>query len=105
MEVHYFSADMAADAANRAEDERFLNDPAGVLGAPAISALERVRDMLGLDYAGIDFAIDRAGNVVVFEAKRDDDRVAAAAGCRWDYRREPTARVIEAVRKMLLPVQ
>ena len=26
--VHYFSADMAADAANRAEDERFLADPA-----------------------------------------------------------------------------
>ncbi len=53
--VHYFTAGMAADAAHRAEDARFLDDPAAILGAPAVAALERVRDALRLDYVGIDF--------------------------------------------------
>ena len=98
--VHYFSAEMD-DAANRAEDERFLADPRAVLGADAMAALERVRGALALDYAGIDFSLDRAGRVVAFEANATMIVLPPAPGAAWDYRRAPVARVIDAVRTML----
>jgi len=100
--VHYFSADMAGDAANRAEDERFLSDPAAALGAPALAALARVRDAIGLEYVGIDFALDRAGRVVVFEANATMIVLPPGPDAIWDYRRAPVGRVIDAVRTMLL---
>jgi hypothetical protein len=100
--VHYFSADMAENAANRAEDERFLNDPAAVLGAPAMAALARVAAAVGLEYLGIDFALDRAGRVVVFEANATMIVLPPGPDPRWDYRRAPSARAIDAVRTMLL---
>ena len=100
--VHYFSADMAANAANRAEDERFLADPTAVLGAPAMAALERIRAAIGLEYLGIDFALDRAGRVVVFEANATMIVLPPGPDPIWDYRRAPAARIIAAVRTMLL---
>ncbi|MBV8582649.1 MAG: hypothetical protein JO241_01530, partial [Candidatus Eremiobacteraeota bacterium] len=66
--VHYFSADMTANAAHRAEDAAFLRDMQAVIGSKAIRALDSIRKTLGLDYGGIDFALDASGNVVVFEA-------------------------------------
>lgn len=103
--VHYFTADMAADAANRAEDERFLADPAAVLGAPAIAALERIRATIGLEYLGIDFALDRTGRVVVFEANATMIVLPPGPEPIWDYRRAPVAGIIDAVRTMLLARQ
>jgi hypothetical protein len=100
--VHYFTADMAGDAANRAEDARFLADPEAVLGAPALAALDRVRDAIGLEYVGIDFALDRAGRVVVFEANATMIVLPPGPDAIWDYRRAPVGRVIDAVRTMLL---
>lgn len=67
-DVHYFSAAMTERADYRAEEARFLADPPATLGARAWSALGRVRDALGLDYGGIDFALAADGGVVVFEA-------------------------------------
>jgi hypothetical protein len=93
---------MAADAANRAEDGRFLADPAAVLGAPAMAALERIRAAIGLEYLGIDFALDRAGRVVVFEANATMIVLPPGPDPMWDYRRAPTGRIVDAVRAMLL---
>ncbi len=100
--VHYFSADMADRADHRALDEAFLTQMGTALGAPAIAALERIRDRLGLDYAGIDFAVNAAGEVVVFEANAT--MVVAVPGNdeRWAYRRNPVERVIDAARAMVL---
>ena len=100
--VHYFSADMAADAANRAEDERFLADPVAAVGAQAWAALGRIRDALGLEYAGIDFGIDAAGRVVAFEANATMIVLPPGPEAMWDYRRAPVGRIVEAVRAMLL---
>jgi len=66
--VHYFSADMTERADFRDEERRFLADMNATLGPSAVRALEAIAAALGLDYAGIDFGIDAAGNVVVFEA-------------------------------------
>jgi hypothetical protein len=103
--VHYFTADMAGDADNRAEDERFLTDPQAVLGSAALAALERVRAAVGLEYMGIDFGVDDAGRVVVFEANATMIVLPPGPEPIWDYRRAPVARVIEAVRAMLLARQ
>jgi hypothetical protein len=67
-DVHYFSSDMRERAEYRAEEARFLADPQATLGSQAFNALERVSDVLGLEYAGIDFALAADGRIVVFEA-------------------------------------
>jgi tetratricopeptide (TPR) repeat protein len=100
--VHYFSADMAERADYRAEDEAFLNDMPGVLGKRAMRALERIRDVLELDYGGIDFALDGQGRVVVFEANATMVVPLPDTGEQWTYRRAPVLRVRAAVERMLL---
>jgi hypothetical protein len=100
--VHYFSADMADNAGHRAEDEAFLQDMPAVLGARAMSALEGIRDRLGLDYAGIDFGLDEEGNVVFFEANASMTIHPPAADERWRFRREPVARILDAARNMFV---
>jgi glutathione synthase/RimK-type ligase-like ATP-grasp enzyme len=99
--VHYFSAGMAADASKRAEDERFLADPAAAIGTPALAALARIHATVRLDYMGIDFALDRRGRVVAFEANATMIVLPPPDEAIWEYRREPVARIVEAVRKML----
>ena len=103
--VHYFSADMAGSTAHRAEDERFLTDPAGAIGSDAMAALERVRAATGLDYMGIDFGIAADGRIVVFEANATMIVLPPGPEPIWDYRRVPVERIIDAVRTMLLARQ
>jgi Tetratricopeptide repeat len=100
--VHYFTADMAANAAHRGEEQRFLEDMPAVLGARAMAALAAIGRVLGLDYAGIDFALAPNGAVLFFEANAtmvvnppDPDPI-------WDYRRAAIGRVLDAAKRMLL---
>ncbi len=66
--VHYFSADMPTHSWKLAEEARFLADPAAVLGCRAMTALAAIGARLGLDYAGVDFSIQRDGQMLLFEA-------------------------------------
>jgi hypothetical protein len=100
--VHYLTADMAGNAAHRAADSRFLDDLPSVLGPAATAALERVRDAIGLDYFGIDFGLDAAGRVVVFEANATMIVVPPGPDERWAYRRPHVERILAATRAMLL---
>jgi hypothetical protein len=100
--VHYFSADMAEQPDHRAEEAAFLADMASTVGARAMAALARIRDVLGLDYAGVDFALNAAGEILLFEANATMAVHAPDVDPRWDYRRAAVARIHDAVRKMLL---
>jgi len=65
--IHYYRTAMSERAGLRAEEARFLEDPAAVFPGwettmPAIAAA------LGLDYVGIDCARRADGSVLVFEA-------------------------------------
>jgi hypothetical protein len=100
--VHYFSADMAGNAQHRAEDNAFLQDMPGVLGPRAMHALERIRGLLGLDYGGIDFALDGNGNVILFEANATMVVPSPDQGAQWLYRAIPVQRVRDAVHRMIL---
>jgi aromatic-L-amino-acid/L-tryptophan decarboxylase len=100
--IHYFTAEMADNPANRAEDEAFLENMAGVLGPVAMSALREIQSRLGLDYGGIDFGLNAKGEVLLFEANATMAVVPPDADARWDYRRPAYNRVYAAVHKMLM---
>jgi hypothetical protein len=100
--IHYFSADMAENAAHRAEDEAFLNRMPEVLGPKALAAVEEVCRILGLDYAGMDFGVNTHGDVLFFEANATMVILPPEADARWDYRRAPVQRALDAVQAMLL---
>jgi hypothetical protein len=100
--VHYYTADMADEPSHRAEEAAFLADMGAVLGPAVIATLESIARRLRLDYGGIDFALDAAGQVVVFEANATMIVPLPPADGRWAYRRAPVGRIDAAVRKLLL---
>jgi Tfp pilus assembly protein PilF len=65
--VHYQSANMLLPW-KLEEERRFLEDPAGVLGAVGMAAIEAIGKRLDLDYAGVDFSILPDGRLLIFEA-------------------------------------
>ncbi|HEV2155887.1 tetratricopeptide repeat protein [Bradyrhizobium sp.] len=65
--LHRDSTEMAHHAWMQAEEERFLRNPGEVFGAAHNDMLRAIRDRIGLDYFGIDCALDRDGRLVVFE--------------------------------------
>ena len=66
--VHYFTSDMADKPDHRSEEAVFLGDMRSALGDVAMTALEGIRDALGLDYAGVDFGLAPNGDLLLFEA-------------------------------------
>jgi tetratricopeptide (TPR) repeat protein len=65
--LHHVSTDMANQPWMQREEEAFLNDPAAVFNPAHYQALEIIRERIGLEYCGIDCALDNCGNLVVFE--------------------------------------
>ena len=100
--VHYFRADMAYSAENRAQDAAFLDDMASVVGPRGMAALERINATLDLDYCGVDFAVSRAGDILCFEANATMVMVPLSHDEKWDYRRSAFDAVFAAVRTMLM---
>ena len=78
--VHYYKADMAQSADNRAKEAPFLQDMASAVGERGMTALQRIADTLQLDYGGIDFAVECAGRHPVFRGQCDDGYGAARSG-------------------------
>jgi hypothetical protein len=100
--VHYFSAAMAQNAAYREEEKRFLEDMPTVLGKRAMLALREICTVLGLEYAGIDFAVSADGSVLLFEANATMVVFPPGPDPLWDYRRQAIDTVLEAATRMLL---
>ena len=99
--VHYFTACMADHASHRAEEARFLSDMPGFLGPGAMAGLRAVADMLRLDYAGVDFALDGAGCLQVFEANAAMVIVPPPPGDMWEYRRGAAEAASAAFMRMV----
>jgi len=100
--IHYFTADMADNPEHRAEDAEFLENMAGVLGPRAMAALAGIQAQLGLDYAGIDFALSPDGEVLLFEANATMVVNPPEPEQKWAYRRPAVERIHAAVRNMLM---
>lgn len=100
--VHYFRADMADSPENRLHDAAFLDDMGSAVGVRGMAALERINAVLDLDYCGIDFAVNAAGDILLFEANATMVMVPLSSDPRWDYRRPAFDKVFAAVRRMLM---
>ena len=99
--VHYFTAAMADSSGFRAEERGFLADMPATLGERAMAALGNIQAALGLDYAGVDFALAPDGSLLLFEANAtmaiippDDDPI-------WDYRRPAVTAALSAARNLV----
>jgi hypothetical protein len=99
--IHYFTADMADQANNRAEDAEFLENMPAVLGARAMEALTQIQAILGLDYGGVDFGLSATGDLLLFEANATMVVNPPEPDERWAYRRPAVERIFAAVRTML----
>jgi len=99
--VHYFSADMADRPDHRAEEAIFLSDMAAAIGAENVATLEQIAATLGLDYGGIDFGRDAAGNILLYEANATMAVFPPPPDEHFDYRRAPVDRVIAAIRQLV----
>jgi glutathione synthase/RimK-type ligase-like ATP-grasp enzyme len=99
--VHYFTADMADNADHRNEEAAYLADMRSAIGGKAVDALARIAHELGLDYAGIDFGISTAGDVLLFEANATMVIAQPDADARWDYRRASIRKILDAVDAMI----
>ena len=99
--VHYFTADMAANATHRAEEQRFLADMPGVIGSRAVAALESIGKTMGLDYAGVDFGV-ADGALLLFEANATMVINPPDPDPMWDYRRAPILAALDAAKRLVL---
>jgi hypothetical protein len=100
--VHYFTADMAESPSNRAREAAYLDDMADVVGARGMAALSRLAAALDLDYCGVDFAVNAAGDILFFEANATMVMIPLPADEKWTYRRPAFDKVFAAVRAMLV---
>jgi tetratricopeptide (TPR) repeat protein len=97
--VDYFSTERDLPKF-RAEEEGFLIDMRATLGTKVLEALARIASTLGLDYAGIDFALDANRNVLLFEANAT--MLVDAPDGRSPIRDVAIERILSAVRSMLV---
>jgi hypothetical protein len=98
--LHFFSGTHGDE--ERALDQAFLADPQAVIGTRAFSALHAIATVLNLDYGGIDFAVDPAGNVLVFEANATMTVPEADVDPQFAYRTKALDTVADAVMWMFI---
>ena len=65
--VHHASTDMLNHPWMQEEEAKFLNDPHSVLSPAHYAALHQIQAKVGLEFFGIDCAIDRSDRLVIFE--------------------------------------
>jgi hypothetical protein len=99
--VHYCTSAMHDSAALREEERRFLEDMPAVLGPKAMAALARICDALGLEYAGIDFALTPDGSVMLFEANATMIMLQPPPDPMWDYCRAAVEAALSAAARMI----
>jgi glutathione synthase/RimK-type ligase-like ATP-grasp enzyme len=73
-----------------------------VLGPRAMAALAQICATMGLDYAGIDFALAPDGSVMLFEANATMIVFSPDPDPIWDYRRAAIDAVMAAATSMVL---
>jgi tetratricopeptide (TPR) repeat protein len=77
--VHHVNTDMANQVWMQQEEAAFLNEPTHVFNEKHYQALREIQRRIGLEYCGIDCAIDTNGDLLVFEVNasmlvHDDNR-------------------------------
>jgi hypothetical protein len=65
--VHHVNTDMANQVWMQQEEAAFLNEPTRVFNERHYQALREIQQRIGLEYCGIDCALDTNGDLLVFE--------------------------------------
>jgi len=74
----------------------------GFVGARGTVALERIGAALELDYCGIDFAVNAAGDILLFEANATMVLVPLSADRKREYSWPTFDKIFAAVHTMLV---
>ena len=99
--VHYYNADPGDPTAMDRAEERFLRHFEDIFPPAARTAFAIMHERLGLDFFGVDCALDAQGALVLFEVDVGviihlmDDRD------RYAYKHETVPRIFDAVREMI----
>ena len=99
--VHYYNAPMKEHAWMRDEEGAFLKDVYSVFDGERARALKAIAGAVGLEYFGIDCAIDRDGRVLIFEA---DPAMLVHTSDPIDlypYKHEYIPRIYRAIEQMI----
>lgn len=99
--VHYYTADMDAQAWKLEEEKRFLLDPQTALGAAAMQTLREIGARLDLDYAGVDFSLLPDGRMLVFEANSTMLVHPENADGPYAHKNAHVQRILDAFEAML----
>ena len=97
--VHHITTPMADVAWMQDEEHAFLDDPWRVFGAPQQAALRAIRDVIGLDYFGIDCSLSGWGEIVVFEVNAT--MLVHGRNDRFPYKHEAVSRIRQAFHALL----
>ena len=99
--IHYYNAEMADHQWMRDEEAQFLEDPRVAFDGPRFETLVRIGEAVGLEYFGIDCAIDREGNVLVFEADAAMLVHTSDPVDLYPYKHQYVPRIYRAVEAMI----
>jgi glutathione synthase/RimK-type ligase-like ATP-grasp enzyme len=99
--IHYYNAPMGEHAWMREEEAAFLADPRAAFDGPRFETLVRIAAAIGLEYFGIDCAIDRDGNVLVFEADAAMLVHTSDPVDLYPYKHQYIPRIYRAVERMI----
>jgi len=99
--IHYEHSGMEDHPERLAEEMRYLDDPAGAIGADAWAAVQNIGAAMGLDYAGVDFTLLPDGRVLLFEANATMLVHPEAADGPLAHKNPAIERILEAFRDML----
>lgn len=97
--VHHVTTSMTTHTWMQDEERAFLKDPWEVFGVAQRAALQQIRDVIGLDYFGIDCALDRDGAVVVFEVNAS--MLVHGRNQQFPYKTEAVERIKRAFHGLL----
>jgi tetratricopeptide (TPR) repeat protein len=97
--VHHWRTDMATTPWMKEEEAAFLETPGAVFGERQTAALRALMQATGLNYVGVDCALDESGNVVVFEANAA--MLVHGNNTTFPYKDKPVRRIKDSFDAML----
>jgi tetratricopeptide (TPR) repeat protein len=97
--LHHISTDMANQPWMQREEEAFLSEPDAVFAPAHYQALQTIRRRVGLEYCGIDCALDACGDLVVFEVNAS--MLVHARNEDFPYKAPAVSRIKHAFDEML----
>jgi len=97
--VHHATTGMTGHPWMQAEEQAFLDDPWRVFGDAQRAALQAIHDAIGLDYFGIDCALDPHGAIVMFEVNAT--MLVHGNNEQFPYKTQAVERIKHAFQAML----